>query len=788
MPHGVVDEAFKSRCCESHTREVMVRSYRWMPDAGGLEHMALTLPGGKRVINVPVTSGEIILDSTDPHRRRARLTIPGEEWIPDGPDHPLAPFGQYLGIWVRIDMPDGSWSPWVKLGEYPIISHKVSRPSGLSEVECADWSHRVNEYGFVHNHSWKGRSRVDAIKQVVDAALPNRVYSVHSTANANKNLNEEQGQITAGTGRWDFVDHVCELTALEAFFDRNGDLVIRNEIVDYEGYVPGAGADIGSEANPVAYLVEGPKGSIVGLDPSVTRENAANAVFITVKPTQTGSGSAYRPQTVNARTNSGPAEYGDQFGRITLHRTRDVQKVTAEIMDAQRKHAAALLTKRQGVIRRLHVDALPMWWLDPDDRINITWRQRMPDSTERVRTETHYVESLTLPLAPDGTMSLVTRQVATVQLSEPWTPEPEPNPEYTPPPDETPPTPPGSSPPAPPEPPYLPKPPPVVRPQPDTGLLAKWKSRITANPSTLATFRSYGRVTHISDGDTITVDFYSDAACTKRTSQKHPTEGSHQSGMIRLIGVQTPESSWHWGAAAEASLASLIPVGSRVQLRGDSNMDLSSSSNTRYSREVFTVNADGSRGENVQLHLLDDGWAFAFPLAKEPRNAQNRIWHMAVAAWYGRGMFAQPSAQYGKVRIINIMGNPEGADTAKREWCDIRNVTGAAIDLHGWMFGDPSPSKTLHFPAGSILAAGQTARIYVGTGTHNAGAGRYYMGESAPIWNNATGDVAILHDAGQLVVDMAYFGRSGTERIPVKPTAFAVQRDVQTLNFPGVGG
>jgi len=785
MPHGVVDQAFKDRCCESHTRMFRVRSYRWDAGTGQNQHMGLTLPGGKVVYDIPISGGEITLDSTDPHRRRVRLSIPGEEWIPDGPDHPLAPFGQYLGIWVRIDMPDASWSDWVKLGEFPLVSHEVVRPEGLSEVQAVDWSHRVNEYGFVHNHSWKGRSRVEAIKQVVDEALPNRVYAVHNSANAAKNLNEEQGQITAGTGRWDFVDHVCELTALEAFFDRNGDLVIRNEIVDYEGYVPGAGADIGSEANPVAHLVEGPRGSIIGVTPSVTRENAANGVFVTVKPTQTGKGSAFKPQVVNAKTHSGPAMYGDQFGRITLHRTSEVQKITSENMESQRRHAAALLTKRQGVIRRLRIDALPLWWLDPDDRINITWRQRMPDNTERVRTETHYVESLTLPIEPDGVMRLVTRQVAVVVLSEPWTPEPEPNPDYTPPPPEELPDP--GAPPA--EAPYLPSPPPVVVPPPDPAVLTRWKNRLSENPSTLATFRSYGKVTHISDGDTVDVDFYSDAACTKRTSQKHPDGTSHTSGRIRFIGIQAPESSWHWGASSEASLRSVIPVGTRVQLRSDSNMDLSTSSTRRYAREVFKVNADGSRGENICLHQIDDGWAFAFPLAKEPRNAMNRIAHMAIAAWYGKGMFSQRSPHYGKVHIVNIMNNPAGSDTAKYEWTDIRNTTGAPVDITGWHFGDPSPYETIAFPAGSVLAAGQTARVYVGKGTNNPAAGKYYMQSSDTIWNNSTGDVAILHDTGWLVADLAYVGSAGTERIPVNAAVSAVADGrVQVLEFPGVGG
>ena len=716
MSHGLVDDAFKARATESHTREWQVRSYRWDPAAGVITPMLLTLPGGKTVANIPVTSGEIVADSTDPHRRRLSMVVPGEEWIPDTPDHPLAPFGQYLDVRVRLDLPDGGHTPWLVMGQFPITGHSVERPGGLSTVTAGDWSTRVNEYGFAYNHSWKGKSRVEAIRQVVDDALPGRVYQVHATANAAKNLTEEQGQITAGTGRWDFVHHVCELTAIEAFFDRFGDLVIRNEIVDYEGYVPGAGADIGSETNPVAHLVEGPRGSIVALSPSVSRENAANGVFIQVKPTQSGKGSAYRAQMAKAVTSSGPATFGDRFGRITLHRTKEVAKVTAEVMESQRRHAAGLLSRRQGVIRRLLIEALPLWWLDPDDRVNVTWRQRMPDNTERVRTETHYVESVAFPFEPDGLMRLATRQVAVVELSEPWTPEPEPNPDYVPPVDE-------SAPPA--LPPTLPPAPPVKVPAPDLVLLDRWRDRLRENPWEAMTHRSYGKVTSIVRGDLIEVDFYADAACTKRTTQTHPAGGSYQSGLVGLVGVSAPQAGWYWDAASRAALAGIIGVGSRVALRADSNVDLSVGGSKRFGRDVHPLNADGTRRGSAAVYMLDGGWLLAWPMATEPRNARNHIWHMAVAAWKGLGMFADPAPQHATVQVVNVLGNPEGADTSRNEWVELRNVGGQPVDLAGWLFGDPNPAKMFTFPAGAVLSAGQTARVHVGPGVNNPPAGRY---------------------------------------------------------------
>jgi len=63
------------------------------------------------------------------------------------------------------------------------------------------------------------------------------------------------------------------------------------------------------------------------------------------------------------------------------------------------------------------------------------------------------------------------------------------------------------------------------------------------------------------------------------------------------------------------------------------------------------------------------------------------------------------------------------------------------------------------------------------------------MGLPDPLWNNSTGDVAVLLDGARRVVDVAWFsGSVGTERLPVKPVV-AAQADRTGLGrFPGVGG
>jgi hypothetical protein len=247
--------------------------------------------------------------------------------------------------------------------------------------------------------------------------------------------------------------------------------------------------------------------------------------------------------------------------------------------------------------------------------------------------------------------------------------------------------------------------------------------------------------------------------------------------------------SWAFGPGSEAHLRKTLQVGDRVRLRADANRDATHGGTIRVWREVYKAMPDGS-WLNIALEMIDAGWAFAFPLLEEPRNAWNRVAHMKVAMWYGRGMFQVPSAHHGSLRIT-VNGNPSGADKPGSEWATIRNVSSAAIDLHGWLFGDPSPVSSFTFPAGAILPAGQTCRVTVGKGSDNNATRRYYMDLGRVLWNNDI-DVAILHDATKHVVEVTQvLGGVTCERIPIKPTtATPVQlgRTQVLSGFPGIGG
>lgn len=779
MSHGLVSEAFKARCVRSHTREVRARVFR-IESNGAKVAKGVTMADGTTKYDLPIVGGTLTADSTDPHLRRLSMTVAGEEWIPDNDDAPLAPFGQFIVVEVRIDMEDGGWSPWLQMGEFPIISHKVVRPDGTSEVLAADWSWRVNEYAYVNPHSWANRSRVEAIQGAVDSALPMYGRAVHASANAKLTIGEEAGQVSSGTGRWDWIQSICDAANLEAFFDRFGGLVIRDAVVDYEGYAVGAGPDIGSVANPVALLKTGQGGSIINLTAEITREGGCNGVIINVIPTASppkGSSydkSQYKSRTILEKWNYGAAAWGDQFGRITVQRDKKVSRVTQRSLNDAQMWGQSILSRRRGVIRRLEMDAIPMWWLDPDDKVNVTWAQRMPDGTERVRTETHYVESIEFPLAPgDGPMRIRTRQVVVVELSEPWILDPDiVNP---------------------------PPPPPVIPDAPD--LLAQYNAELRDYPSTKPMFREYGKVTSVVDGDTIKVDVFSNRDCTVPSTITHPDTGVKYSNMrIRICSIQAPEMDWFGGGSAAVELSNVLKPGDRVELRSDQDKSADAAGNPRVWRSAYKItSADSSTDYNLELHMLDSGWAYSFPLSHEPRNTMNRIVHTKLSAYHGRGLFASPSAHYGKFTLM-VYPNPEGPDTPAGEYLTLKNTSAAAIDISGWRIGDPSPLSSYVFPGGTVIGAGQTFQIFVGTGTN--GGGVFYMGRTTILLNNDF-EVAVLHDnsyggATGKIAAITQCINSVNTPIPIMPAAIRTANpdeaepliDLRTpmIDFPGVGG
>ncbi|MEV0182822.1 lamin tail domain-containing protein [Streptomyces sp. NPDC050625] len=126
---------------------------------------------------------------------------------------------------------------------------------------------------------------------------------------------------------------------------------------------------------------------------------------------------------------------------------------------------------------------------------------------------------------------------------------------------------------------------------------------------------------------------------------------------------------------------------------------------------------------------------------------------LAGAALLTGTLLSSPAEAAGGVIIHHVWFDSPGSDTGSNtslngEWVQIKNTSGSAISLRGWILKDASNHKYV-FPNVKI-GAGKYMKIHTGKGTDTAS--NKYQGRRAYVWNN-TSDTATLTKASGTKVD-----------------------------------
>ena len=432
---------FEARSSQPHTLEWLANIYRWQ---GGVEVQLYT--------DLPIVGGTLSLDSSDPIRRHLTLEVGTVgELVPDQASDPLAPFGQVVKLWCRIDRSDGTWLPWLKQGEYPIVSTTSEWPSLIQTIECADYAFVVDQYIYEKKKSYNKQTVRNAIKEITEEALPDKVFTIHAIEAASNTKCEPHTVSEAGTSRWEMAMAIAASRGMETFYDSEGNLVIRRALTnDDNETLSGADGepDIGTVSNPVAVIEDGPGGNLVALTTAVTREGAINGVVINLHETISQTLAARKkreaesgdkeddpddttedgekvdpddtddddelqpipnPKAGDPRVNvqiqahaTGSIAWGDRFGRAPIVIEKNVKRINNSNVNAQKKRAKRLLHRRGGVIRSVDIDAVGLYWLEPDDKVRVKYAGR---------TEAHYVASIELDLSGESPARIRTRSL-----------------------------------------------------------------------------------------------------------------------------------------------------------------------------------------------------------------------------------------------------------------------------------------------------------------------------------------------------------------------------------------
>ena len=249
-----------------------------------------------------------------------------------------------------------------------------------------------------------------------------------------------------------------------------------------------------------------------------------------------------------------------------------------------------------------------------------------------------------------------------------------------------------------------------------------------------APLQSWGAtVTNIVDGDTFEVTW--DAG-------DEPPEGLLD--RIRIAGVDTNETSTNEAFADEATirLEELMPVGTHVTLQAQ---DVNSNTLDRPVRHVFVGDV------NVATVLIQEGLGLAASYDFEPDYRDEYFLASETAQVNEEGMWlpgasgGDPATWPDMSMIVNYDAAGDDSNNLNDEYIQITNDGPGDLDLSNWTARSSArlDGATISIPFNTILAAGETYRIYVGSGLANADA--MYLNLSEPLFDN-TGDVVYLRD------------------------------------------
>jgi len=263
-----------------------------------------------------------------------------------------------------------------------------------------------------------------------------------------------------------------------------------------------------------------------------------------------------------------------------------------------------------------------------------------------------------------------------------------------------------------------------------------------------------GTVTHISDGDTIDVDFHDDLTT--------------ESARVRINGIQAMEQTVYSQRAelrqgechaleATARLEQLVAAsGGLVRLTAQ-NPDSRSRGRLRRSVAVFL---DG-QWVDVGRVLLAEGHAVWLPNRAEWawNDTYNALSQAAAKAGVNLWNPAYCGAAPPAALKLWVHWDADGNDNQRPddEWVRIRNLDTAPVSLGGWMLRDSSLQR-FWFPADTVVPPGGTITVQVGRGTGSL----LTWGLDRGIFNNVdpqrgTGDGAYLFDPnGNLRAWMVY--------------------------------
>lgn len=330
-------------------------------------------------VDLPIGEGSTVtLDGTAASRASLDLGIPvggDTDLIPTDSGDPLTPFGNEITVVRGVETADGV-EERIQLGVFRIDEVRLADRGELTiEVAGLDRSSIIIDAVFEQSGTVaKGTNALDAAAGIITEAYPGVVLDFVDSTVELPLLSYE-----IGDDRWDFAHACAEAAGCHLYFNGDGTCVATPVL----------------ETTLAALTVaEGEGGVLLGADTQWGRENATNRVTVA------GESSGNDPVFGEALDEDpgSPTYYHGPFGKATYAYS------SVFVTDAEQAEAVAqnILAIRRGVGKQVSFEALVNPALEPFDAVKVTRSRLNLD-------ELHVIDTLTIPLDYDGTMSATTR-------------------------------------------------------------------------------------------------------------------------------------------------------------------------------------------------------------------------------------------------------------------------------------------------------------------------------------------------------------------------------------------
>jgi hypothetical protein len=347
----------------------------------------------QKLQEINISEGSVSVNSSSAVRRTCEVTlVTGRELaslVPDNDFDLLTPFGNELRLFRGVQYYDGT-QEYVPLGVFVITSVEIKDTNeGVSiSLEGVDRSIKISRNKWTEPYQMVNGSLEDSLADLLRDRYPDAQTNFTAT---NVTIN----QVVLGTERnndpWKDAVEISELVGYDLFFDANG-------IVQLAPFPTLDGSTI------VANFKEGEETTILDLNRTISTRETYNGVIYIIEGAEVPV--PIRVEVFDEDSTSPTYRFG-KFGEVPIFVNSNLLRTEAEAIIA----ASSLLNLYIGAQETISWNSLVDPTLDVQDVVYIKAEGAKVDRVV-------IIDSLSIPLTPEASMSAVARTVRVVATGE----------------------------------------------------------------------------------------------------------------------------------------------------------------------------------------------------------------------------------------------------------------------------------------------------------------------------------------------------------------------------------